>query len=181
MNASRLRLPLILLFLLPLALSAQDPADETSHRAAVKDLLKATRAEQLLAQSLSEVEALQLDLIGRMTKDKEAEIAKAITDQVLKVSNEIVMAKLSWTSMEAEYTRLYMKAFTEEEVRGMTAFYQSPLGQKVLDKTPALMGEIMHMTATKMGTVLPEIETATQKAVDDLLKKKEPAAPTPSL
>jgi uncharacterized protein len=155
-------------------------ADEATHKAAVQELLKVTRADQLLTQSLSPIEAKQQELIAKLTEGKDPESAKAITDRVLKACNEVVISKLSWTSMETHYIGIYMQVFTEEEVRGMTAFYQSPLGQKVMDKTPALMAEIMQMTAQKTGDVMPEIEAVSQKAAEEVTKKKAPA-PAPAL
>jgi len=171
----RAALVLTLTLLLAAALPPALRADEASHKAAVQELLKVTRAEQLLTQSLSQIEAMQQEMISKLTHGKDPESSKAVTDRVLKACNEIIISKLSWTSMEAQYIRIYMQVFTEEEVRGMTAFYQSPLGQKVMDKTPALMTEIMQMTTRKMGEVMPEIEAASQKAADEVIKKKAPA------
>lgn len=164
--------------ILPIFLfTLQVSADEATHKAAVQELLKVTKAEQLLIQSLSPIEGIQKQLIVQLTEGKDRDSARAVADQVLKSSNEVVMAKLSWTAMEAEYTRVYMRFFSEEEVRGMVEFYKSPLGQKVLEKTPALMGEIVQMTSNKIDEVVPEIQAAAQKSAEEVLKKKAPTAP----
>ena len=45
---------------------------------------------------------------------------------------------LSADDMERETARLYMAAFTEEEIQGLIAFYRSPLGQKAAQVFPSL-------------------------------------------
>lgn len=40
---------------------------------------------------------------------------------------------------------LYVQAFSEEELRGLTQFYKSPLGAKALEKMPMLMRQGMAL------------------------------------
>ncbi|MDX6765415.1 MAG: DUF2059 domain-containing protein [Candidatus Methylacidiphilales bacterium] len=162
-----------LLFLL-LATSTCGWADETSHLAAARELLQVTRAEQLLTQSLGPVEDTQRRLVQKLTTSLDVETAQRVADEILKATNEIVMKDLSWTAMEVPYARAYMNAFSEEDLRVMSQFYKSPLGQKVLDKTPGLMTDIITLTTAKTEQVLPQMRQAAEKAAEQAQKKKSP-------
>ena len=59
---------------------------------------------------------------------------------------------------------LYASTYTLEEVRQMNAFYQSPVGQKMLATTPKLMGESMALSNQIMG---PRINKLMQKLAQD--------------
>jgi hypothetical protein len=52
--------------------------------------------------------------------------------------------------LELVYIRNYRKLFTEEEIRGLISFYQSPLGKKSLERTKVLMKNVMT-DARKIG------------------------------
>ncbi len=63
---------------------------------------------------------------------------------------------------------LYANTYTLEEVRQMNAFYQSPVGQKMLATTPKLMGEGM---AISNQIVAPRINKLMQSLTQDSAKK----------
>jgi hypothetical protein len=44
--------------------------------------------------------------------------------------------------------RIYASHFTEAELKGILAFYQSPLGQKMIVEEPKAMDESMNSAAT---------------------------------
>jgi hypothetical protein len=46
---------------------------------------------------------------------------------------------LSWDMLKDPYAELYANTFTEAELREMTAFYRTPVGQKLARSSPALM------------------------------------------
>lgn len=46
---------------------------------------------------------------------------------------------LTWEAIGPEITKLYLEAFSEPEMREITAFYRTPTGQKSLTLLPQLM------------------------------------------
>jgi hypothetical protein len=70
---------------------------------------------------------------------------------------------------------MYDKYFSDEEVKGLVLFYQTPLGQKALKAMPQLSGELME-AGSKMGEELgrqsmvevltehPDLEKAMEEA-----------------
>ena len=52
---------------------------------------------------------------------------------------------MSWASLEGDFIRIYTDAFTEEELKQLTVFYKTPVGQKSIRLMPEMMkkgGEI---------------------------------------
>lgn len=48
---------------------------------------------------------------------------------------------IKWEEIKPKLAELYTKAFTEEELRGLLAIYQQPLGQKIMAKLPIVLQE----------------------------------------
>jgi len=57
---------------------------------------------------------------------------------------ERVTAKLTPDILVTLAIPIYEKYFTNEEIKGMTEFYQTPLGRKMLTASPQVMAEVMQ-------------------------------------
>jgi uncharacterized protein len=55
---------------------------------------------------------------------------------------------------------LYHRQFTHEEIKGLLAFYQSPLGKKVSQTLPSLTQESMRLGQEWGESLAPQIEAA---------------------
>ena len=150
----------LLRLLLALALAASVPAFAAEPTDADIDrLLKASRAESLLAGVVPQMEAVQQQefdkhFAGReMTDEQKAEVAR-----IQAKTQEIVRKALSWEEMRPVYLDVYKKTYTREDVRAITKFYESAAGQRMLDKNPALMQNIMSAVQQKMVPMLEELQ-----------------------
>ncbi len=61
---------------------------------------------------------------------------------------------------------LYARYFTPEDVRGLIAFYQSPLGQKSLSVMPALMQDAMTLGQQWAAEATPRVQEAIRKRLE---------------
>lgn len=96
--------------------------------------------------------------------------------------------ELSWEKMKDIYTQIYGETFTEEEIQGLIAFYESPAGKAFAAKMPAVTQKSMVVVQQRMGPLMQKIRMAMQETMQEMaaLKEKEeaaaPAAPaTPQL
>ncbi len=148
------------LFLVVVALAcagtafAAEPTDADIDR-----LLKASRAESLLAGVVPQMEAVQQQEFDKhfagkeMTEEQKAEVAR-----IQAKTQEIVRKALSWEQMRPVYLDVYKKTYTRDDVRAITKFYESAAGQRMLDKNPALMQNIMSAVQQKMVPMLEELQ-----------------------
>ena len=98
-----------------------DPAQ----RAQIEELLELTNADALNVQVLEQ-------MIGQFKQ-----MAPAVPDYWW----ERFTAKALETDMDSLLIPIYQRNYTTTEIDGLIDFYQSPLGQSLLEKTPIVMQE----------------------------------------
>jgi hypothetical protein len=135
------------------------PASESS----IKQLLAVTQAKKLLDGVRSQFDlqlnnAVQQALKGRTPTPNQQ---LAITNMKNKMV-AVLQDQLTWEKYEPIYLNLYKESFTEEEVAGMLAFYQTPAGQAVINKMPVLMQKTMHEIQAMMSRLAPQMEKIQQ-------------------
>jgi hypothetical protein len=122
-------LALSLLCLGPALAQQTAPADEAAaKRQDIRKLLEVTGSAKLGQQVLA-----QMMNTFRSTNPK---VPDEFWDQVQKEFDAGTMIDL--------VVPIYEKHLTHDDVRGMLAFYQSPLGQKLIAVTPAITQESMQ-------------------------------------
>jgi hypothetical protein len=53
--------------------------------------------------------------------------------------------------------KLYTSNFSEQEMKDLIRFYESPLGKKVLEKMPTLTAQSAQLTQSKLETAVPKV------------------------
>jgi len=75
---------------------------------------------------------------------------------------------LNWESLEPKIFEIYSDTLSQDDVDGITAFYQSPAGQSYMKKMPALLQQTMLVMQTSMVPMLKKIDTAGNELKQDL-------------
>lgn len=154
---------LLLACAVPLAAWSQDAKPASSHRQATEELLRVMGAQ-------ATAEAAAQSYIDVMTQQN------AQMQDFRDVLAKWVKETLSWDKMGPRMTDLYMRTFTEAEIRELTAFYKTPVGQKTLQKLPMLMEEGMKIGADLAKERQGELETAIRARQKELSDMLEPGA-----
>ncbi|AXI82629.1 DUF2059 domain-containing protein [Xylella taiwanensis] len=148
---------------MPLA-TAAPPSDADVNR-----LLSASRAQSVLDSMLPQIEAMQQKQFDQIAAGHTLNTAqKAKLAQIHERTKQAIRKTLSWSELQPLYTDLYKRSFSREDVIAMAEFYESPAGQTLLDKTPALMQNLMVAIQKKMAPLM-----------DDLLQDFDQIANTP--
>lgn len=129
----------------PSAAPAQDVS--TSHLAAARELLEVTNAQAMMEQSMQAARNM-------LAPDSVQRKALAEFDQLI---DQILAEHFSWTVLEPEFVQLYVEVFTEAELRELTAFYRTDLGQKMLLRMPEVMQRSMAITQARLQEALPQL------------------------
>jgi hypothetical protein len=69
----------------------------------------------------------------------------------------IVSDAVAWDKLKPAYLKLYLDAYSEEELDGIVAFYKSPAGQAMVTKTPELMTKASDIVRQKIAEVQPDL------------------------
>lgn len=156
------RVALVLVLLCaPAAALAAAPTDGDINR-----LLSASRAQTMIDTMLPQILQMQQQQIDQFLSQRNLDARQQ--DQVRKIqarSIEAVKEALSWQELRPMYVDLYKKTFTREEVLAMAEFYESPAGQGLLDKTPALMQNVMVAMQGRMQTLMHGLADDIEKIV----------------
>ena len=134
----------------------------------IERLLKASRAQSMLNAILPQMEEMQRQQFEQITsgKDLSAE-QKAEVERIQSRTNQIVRKALSWDEMRPLYIDVYKQTFTSEDVKAMAKFYESPAGKNLLDKTPALMQNLMGAIQKKIIPMMEELQTELKESTKE--------------
>jgi hypothetical protein len=134
--------------------AAQDEAPK-SHKAAAEALLKTMDFDKQIATSVDQMVAMQIKANPKMAQFKG-------------VMTKFLKKHMSYASLKGDLVKMYTEAFTEKELKDLTAFYKTPLGKKLLQKQPALMQKGAELGAKKVQDNAAEL----RKMIEDELKKE---------
>jgi hypothetical protein len=139
--------------------------------AATRDMLTALKVRDMMTGLMAHMEqqmpaqmragmTAAVNNDPKLTPQQKAEQLKKV-DEAIKASSAQAHALFSDPTlvddMIAEMVPLYAETYTLEEIRQLTAFYTSPLGQKMQAKMPELMSRSMEISQRVM---MPRIQKA---------------------
>jgi len=67
----------------------------------------------------------------------------------------LMRAEMSWAKMAPDLKQIYKQNFSESEIEGLLAFYQSPVGKSFVEKMPAISQESMMLGQTMAMNLTP--------------------------
>lgn len=147
-----------------LALSAGSaPALSQPSVESVERLLTLSRAEALIAQGQAQMEAAMRQAMRTQLAQRGVEASltaeqQLIVDDIAAQMSKLLGEELSWPRLKPEFVALYRETLSQQEVDGMAAFYETPIGQAMLDKMPQVMQRSVALTMSRMQGLMPRIE-----------------------
>jgi len=69
----------------------------------------------------------------------------------------MVMAELKWDIVARDAALVHSSVFTEDELRSMVAFYESPAGRAMVARTPEISTRMIEITKLRMTTIEPKV------------------------
>jgi hypothetical protein len=129
-------------------------AGDLSREAKVERILDATNAkaaqEQMMAQ-MKQMAAQQMSAsLSAEQKAKAADFQNRMFD--------IISNRMSWEKTRPMIVKVWGETFTDQELDGMLAFYESPSGRAMVQKMPSVVMKMMQQVQSIMGDIQPEIE-----------------------
>ena len=167
----------LLLAVLTFCLSAQaaPPSDQS-----VNQLLQLTKVDRQMDSVLAQMEGAMKASLQRLTKGRplSAEEQATLDKQQAKMS-AIMKEELSWDKVKDQYVQAYREMFSQEEIDGLIAFYQTPVGQSLMNKQPELTNRTMAILQQRMAPVMQRIQKMSEEAALELKKTSVKNLPGP--
>jgi hypothetical protein len=158
---------------------AQNPADQPATKADVDRYLEAVHSHEMMDQMVVAMsKPMQKMLHEQYEKNKdrlpagfEARTSKEMED---------MLKDIPWDNMLEAMVPAYQKHFTKGDMDGLTAFYASPTGQKVMREMPGLMADSMEIMMPIINKHVEKVARRMQDEVLATLKESEkPKTPPP--
>ncbi|HEY4357406.1 MAG TPA: DUF2059 domain-containing protein [Acidobacteriaceae bacterium] len=152
-----------------LTMSLAAHADEASKRAKAAQLMVAMNMERTMTDAMAAIrgqvnQAMQsMPGMGQTTPEQ-----KKLIDNFQGQVNKLVDAATSWKVLEPQYVDLYAQIYTEQEIDGILAFYQSPAGKALVAKTPELTAKGMVISQRMMADLQPQINALLQQFLQQI-------------
>ena len=148
---SRLRL-----FCSALLLAVSGPvfADAASHAAEAERFLALTRADKLAVPVYAQVQQL---FAQRFAQAQAPANKQALLESYQAKANAALDRAIGWDKLEPDMIKLYTSNFSESELQELMAFYQSPIGRKVLEKMPVLASQSVQISQARLQAAVPEV------------------------
>lgn len=151
-------------------------ADQASQQKAVEKLLETTHAEAQVNGIRDHMLAQLTEIAGQQAQGELNDAQKAVLARYSKEASELFGKHVAWDKVRAVQVAAYQKAFTEEEIQALNAFYATAAGQKMLTQMPGIVAASTDEIRTDMQALMPELEQIAQKMIAEL-KPEEAAQP----
>ncbi|MGH8467292.1 MAG: DUF2059 domain-containing protein [Pseudomonas sp.] len=149
--------------------SGQVLADTASHNASAEKFLMMAHADKLGTPVYMQVQQM---FAQRFEQTKAPASKKAVLDSYQAKANAALDQAIGWNKLKPDMVKLYTSTFTESELKDLVAFYQSPLGKKVLEKMPQVTQQSAQLTQQKLESAVPVVN----KLLADMTKELDPNA-----
>ena len=150
------------------SLQAAPPSD-----ASINKLLEVSKAGKLMDSVWAQMDGFMKTSMQQVTKGKPLSAdEQAIMDKQQAKIIAVMKDELSWAKIKDGFVQVYRETFSQEEIDGIIAFYQSPAGQAFIDKQPALMKNTMAFMQQRMGPIMQKIQQRAEETAKELAAAK---------
>ncbi len=143
----------------------------------VDRLMQAMRVQAQLEMVYNQtLPAMQNAMKQSLGQQMKSEDAQRMFDTVMPRVNAAIREELSWARLKPDFAAIYAATFTQQEIDGLIAFYQGPIGTALVNKTPQLTQRSMQMMQQRMGPVMQKVM---QIAKDEVEKERAKSGKKP--
>ncbi|MDC8830599.1 DUF2059 domain-containing protein [Alteromonas gilva] len=158
------------LVLLTVCFSNAVSAADDARREKVAALLEATNADAVIDQIYTSLDGMFANM-AKQYNIKESE-RPAFNAHMQKVQR-LMRQEMGWQQLRDPMIELYLTHYTDQEIDGMLAFYQSDVGKAMVDKMPAVMAGSMQISQNMMQSVMPKLQALSEEYRQELQAKRE--------
>ncbi|MDM3888208.1 DUF2059 domain-containing protein [Pseudomonas sp. BCRC 81390] len=149
--------------------SGQVLAATASHNAAAEKFLTLANADKLGTPVYMQVQQM---FAQRFAQTKAPATKQSVLESYQAKANAALDNAIGWNKLKPKMVDLYTQTFTEQELKDLVKFYESPLGKKVLREMPKVTQQSAQLTQQSLEPAVPVVN----KLLDDMTKELDPNA-----
>jgi uncharacterized protein len=137
-------------------------AQGLSKEAKIERLLELTNGQATMNQMFEQMKTMMAPspIPANATPEQQAK-AQQFQTKIL----DMMKSRINWEKLRPEYVKAYSETFSDEEIDGILAFYESPAGRAMQAKMPIFVTKIMALTQAQMKDLMPEIQRITKETL----------------
>jgi hypothetical protein len=140
---------------------------------------KKVAAEKMI--DLLKLETMYKQVITGLFENEKSKIASELSIETPEESDEVMQKILDavtqtfvWEDVKAVMVEVYAEAFTPEELKALSDFYQTPIGQNFIQKQPQVSLSTMKKMQVMVQKVTPELKKSIDAIVNEYQEKHPP-------
>jgi uncharacterized protein len=134
----------------------------------VEKLLVDARVEKLLDAMLASVDqSMRQSMVATMQGRQLSPEQQRVIDEAPAKFAQVLREEMTWDKMRPIYVQIYQESFTQEEVDGLIAFYESPAGVAFVEKMPVVMQKSMSIMQSRMAPMIEKIRGGMKQTIDE--------------
>jgi uncharacterized protein len=135
-----------------------------------EDLLQTMKVDQMTKPFIDSMRSMMEQQFTRMGASEDMKpILKRHTDKLFNLMEQT----MSWQNLKEDMISIYVNTFSEEELKGMLAFYKSPIGQSVINKMPAAMQQSMVLMQKRMPKLQEQLKKLNEELAEEIKAEKK--------
>ncbi len=155
----------IVFAILLLSISFATQAGSGVKRETVEQLLHVMNAEKMIDSMYSQMDNMFVDLAQQLGVN---ESERPIFDRFMSKMAHVMKEEMTWAKMKEPIIDIYLKHYTEKEIKDLLAFYSTDSGKAMINKMPVVMQESMLITQSMMKDFMPKIKELSEEMRDEL-------------
>ena len=132
-----------------------------SKEAKIERLLELTSGQATMNQVFEQMKAAMTPTIPASATPEERTKAQELQSKIL----DLMKSRMSWEKVRPTYVKAYSETFTEEEINGILAFYESPAGRAMQAKMPNFVSKVIALSQALASELMPEIQRITRESL----------------
>ncbi len=152
-----------------ICISSSAFADSASHAGSAERFLQLANADRLAVPVYAQVQQM---FAQRFAEAQAPDTKKALLERYQAQANTALDKAIGWDKLKPDLVALYTSQFSETELNQLIAFYESPLGKKMLSKLPELNARSAQLTQVKLESAVPEVNNLLSEMTAELEKQK---------
>lgn len=76
------------------------------------------------------------------------------------IMRDYIARALQWDDLEADVLRIYATRFSADELRQLSAFYRTPIGQRSVEESTEMAIELQELAEARINAIAPEMQAA---------------------
>ena len=138
------------------------PASEES----IDRLLADTKVEKLLdTMSVNVDQVMRRSMEASMQGQPLSPEQRRVIDATAASFVQVMREEMTWDKMRPLYVQIYQESFTQEEIDGLIAFYESPAGVAFVEKMPFVMQKSMSIMQSRLAPMMEKMKAAMKEAI----------------